>query len=318
MQRSKATDATARKASSEEEIDEYEEEEVADGVPAAAGKAHRRDTAESLEQAAEFSSRLTRDMAEVREHKLAEDGEEGPGDDEDVCEKLARCRFEAAAAAEEEGHVDSEPPPVACALETLGTPGDTCAKFSDERAESPFADARIDSSAGGVGGAGSRDGGAGKLDRSMCKNTFRSTIRYESLWGSVNAMAARKKLELEMKVKRKYFEKLYERHRMRRVKEKRRAAAKRRAMRCRDQSKIPQTKDDISVNKAFRFRLNYNRELPYMPSTMDQHLRKFKKPPFKHFHKGFKVCYRHVDEFEKLRQAITKKPAATVTKKAKA
>lgn len=271
-----------------------------------------RDSAEILEDADEFSTGLTRDMAEIREHKLHEESEWTEGEDgaggsgPDACTVLEECRAEieveeAAAAAAVSDEEDSTTPTAAdspnpaATANPVATPGDICPQFCQDRAESPSSGYSLQKAI--TGGLHPTKVKGVKT----CKGMYRSMENYTNLWGSSRAMSVRKKLELEMKKKRKFYELLHDRNRRRREKERRRAKEKRRMIRCRDQSKIPQLTETISVNKAFYFRFNYNKQLPFMPSAMDEHFKKYKKPPFKYFHKGSRPCYKQVDEFEKLR-----------------
>ncbi|XKL67212.1 hypothetical protein PGB90_010632 [Kerria lacca] len=260
-------------------------------IPEAADGAVTKDSAEILQDSSEFSSRLTRDAVEVREHKIHEGMTEG--ESEDTCSRLQQCKVYKKDETDDEATADA----VAACIKEIATPGDLCAKFCKDRAGSPSSASYRKDSGRGV---------TGKRKGKRCRAKYALSETYTSLYGSSTAVNIRKKFELEMKKKRKYLEKLHERNRQRRVKEKRRAKEKRIAMRCRDQSKIPETKDDISINKAFHFRFNYNKKYPFMPSAMNQHLKKFKKPPFKHFLKGTNVSFKQVDEFEKLRVTDTK------------
>ncbi|KAK7601441.1 hypothetical protein V9T40_008882 [Parthenolecanium corni] len=279
-----------------------------------------RDSAEILEDADEFSTGVTRDMVEVLEHKQHE--ESGGVDDaegvyeaieagSDACTMLEECRAEieaekAAAAAAVSDEEDTTTPaaadinPAAATANPVATPGDVCPQFCGDRAESPSSGYSFQNAiAGGFQLAK-------KKIATKCKGKYATLEKYTSLWGSTKAVSAHKKLELEMKKKRKHLELLHERNRKRREKERLRAKEKRRMLRCRDQAKIPQLTDNISVNKAFYFRFNYNKQLPFMPSAMDEHFKKYKKPPFKHYHKGSRPCHKHVDEFEKLRVTDSK------------
>lgn len=202
---------------------------------------------------------------------------------------------EAAAAAAAAAVVDDEDMKGAkSAAEAVATPGDVCAQFCKERPESPSSGYSIRKAIG-------TDRMAKRRSVQKCKGTYASLETYKTLWGSSKAVGARKKLELEMKKKRKYYERVHERNKRRRENERRRAKEKRRMLRCRDQSKIPEAIGDISINKAFYFRFNYNQRLPFLPSAMDQHLKRFKRPPFRRYHKGSRSCRKLVDEFEKLR-----------------
>lgn len=270
-----------------------------------------RDSAQILEDADEFSTSLTRDMVEIREHEQHEEpgwtgGEEGESET-NVCALLEECRAETdeeevAAAAAVSDSDDSTIPTAADSLnpvsapDPIATPGDVGPDFCAARAESPSSGYDLHNAAAGGGGRHSR-----KKVKKVCKGTYKGSEKYTSLWGSSRAMTVRKKLELEMKKKRKYYELLHDRNRRRREKERHKAREKRRMIRCRDQSKIPELTGNISVNKAFHFRFNYNMQLPYMPSSMDEHFKRYKKPPFKYYLKGLDPCRKQVDEFEKLR-----------------
>lgn len=318
-------------------------------------RSETRDSAEILEGAPEFSTTITRDEAEIRDHKLHEGvtpeegadglqeesvgeegstGEGGVGSDgtageggvgtdgsagedgsagadgnageagnvEDApcptpCEILEQNRSGpevepvAHAAIDDEDVTKTEPVPEA---KDVATPGDVCKEFYGERPPSPYADYNIKK-------AMSKRKKGQRPELMQCKGKYTSQHIYKSLQGSLTAIKIRKKRELEMQKRRKYYERLHERNKWRREKERCRAKEKRRMLRCRDQSKIPENVGNISINKAFYFRFNYNQQLPFLPSSMDQHMNRFKRPPFRRYHKGSHPCHKLVDEFEKLR-----------------
>lgn len=300
----------------------------ADRAPMHAERSQTRDSAEILEGADEFSTSVTRDMAEVREHELHESGagtEDAALEGEappDACAVLEQCRAEAEAEAaasaaaavtdledvvEPQTTVAPAIETVAAAVETVATPGDVCAHFCEERPESP-------SSGYDLRAVVEADKFAlRRKPVKQCQGKYAPVEAYPGLWGGQKANGARKKLELEMRQKRKLYEGLHERNRKRREKERRRCKEKSRMMRCRDQDKILEAVDKIAVNKAFYLRFNYNKRLPFMPSAMDEHLQRFRKPPFKFFPKGSLPCRKQVDEFVKLRVMEVVKAGGAVT-----
>lgn len=292
---SSATSAVLKSRSAEDHASEHDEvmDDPADLVPEAAHGEVTRDSAEIIEGASEFKTGLTRDMAEVREHKMAEEAAAN--------DPLPQCRFGG----------ESEPlKPIdvqqleasGCGQKscgTLGTPGDIDNEFAPDRAESPASAKRFEMQVE-VTPLPSYAG------ETSCKKR-RKTTEYVSFWGSSNALGQWTKNKVEMKRKRKLLEKMHAKNRWLREKMRQRAREKRKMLRCRDQSKIPESRDDITINKTYYFRFSYNHRVPCMPSTMSSHFEKFKKPPFKHFQKGFKACYKQVDEFEKLRVCDKKK-----------
>lgn len=291
-------------------------------APLHAQRSETRDSAEILEGAPEFSTGVTRDMAEVRDHKLHEAGtaaEETAVEEEtelDACSVLAQCRAEveaeaaaaaAAAVIDEEDVFERPLTTVAPSIDTAATPGDVCAHFCEDRPESPSSDYDLQAVV-----AADKFGRRAKVVK-QCKGKYALVEAYPGLWGGQKAWGARKKLELEMRTKRKLYEGLHERNRRRREKERRRCKEKSRMMRCRDQAKITEVVDNITVNKAFYLRFNYNKRLPFMPSAMTEHLRRFKKPPFKFFPKGSRYCRKEVDEFAKLRVTEVAKVGSGLT-----
>lgn len=296
-------------------------------------RSETRDSAEILEDADEFSTGVTRDMVEVREHKLHEEGAGADGslggEEEtlDACAKLAQCRAEAedeaaaaAAAVIDEEDITEGPLTTAPPFDVTATPGDVCATFCEDRPESPSSGLNLREMVGaekfgqrgadgpccgskfGAGPFGGPLGGGKFVGRTKivkkCQGKYAPVDAYPGLWGNLKA---RKVLEEEMRAKRELYEGLHERNRRRREKERRRRQERALMMRCRDQAKITEAVDNIVVNKAFYLRFNYNKRLPYMPSAMTEHLRRFKKPPFKFFPKGSRPCRKEVDEFAKLR-----------------
>lgn len=237
-------------------------------VPEAASDEVTRDSAEIIERSSEFKTSLTRDIAEVREHHMAEEGKSS---------KLDLYEIEAAGCL-----------PEGCG--SLATPGDIDSAFVKDRPESP---------------PSAREFEMDQFGETACKKR-RKRCKYFSVLNS-GSISQWKKHEIEMKRKRKLLEKMHAKNHWLREKMKQRAREKRKMLRCRDRSKIPETQDNIYINKTYYFRFNYNKQLPCMPSTMNSHFEKYKKPPFKHFQRGLHTSYKHIDEFEKLRVCEKKK-----------
>lgn len=237
-------------------------------VPEAASDEVTRDSAEIIERSSEFKTSLTRDMAEVREHHIAEESESS---------KLDLYEIEAAGCL-----------PEGCG--SLVTPGDIDSAFVKDRPESPPSVSEFEKD---------------QFGETVCKKRRKKCNNFSLL--SSGSISQWKKHEIEMKRKRKLLEKMHAKNYWLREKMKQRAREKRKMLRCRDQSKIPETQDNIYINKTYYFRFNYNKHLPCMPSTMNSHFEKYKKPPFKHFQRGLHTGYKHIDEFEKLRVCEKKK-----------
>lgn len=291
-----------------ENVDSQNENEEYGSVPKSADAKVTRDSAEVLEDASEFRTSVTRDSAEVSQHKEAE------GENEiNACELLKQCKAEV-----ERATANGECEQMKCPnLESIGTPGDVCAQFCHDRRDSPksvseYAPSSLSSPKrkycekwGRKGPAIECDIKIGDRQRKkesvICKGTYKTAEVYTSLWGSGKAIDFRKKLEAQMKKKRKLLEKMHHKDFSQRQKMRIRAKEKRRALKQKDQSKIPQGDDNLRINKAYDLRLNYNRQLPLMPVTMQHHFDKFRKPPFKRYVTAKQVCTKRVDEFEKLR-----------------
>lgn len=272
-----------------------------------------RDSAEVLEDSSEFRTSVTRDSAEVLEHNVAEgtdiDTDAGQQQQQQqqegsasACELLERCRAEV-----EQAIANGECELMKCpSLDAIGTPGNVCAQFCQDRQDSPGSVYQSQSQSSqskkkkGKKGAKSKNKKAKKKE--SCKGTYLSGEVYTSLWGSGKAVDYRKRLETQMKKKRKLLEKMHLKDFLRRQKMRRRAKEKRAALKQKDQTKIPSGDDNLRINKAYGLRLNYNKQLPLMPADMRRHMDKFKKPPFKQYVTGKKpYCAKRIDEFDKLR-----------------